>query len=74
MYVGEQQQDPPEDIDPLEHCGECNKKLEGEEQQWFCSKACESKHLDNLRSEDDKYARAMIEELEICKGLFQGRV
>lgn len=73
MYIGEQQQDPPEDIDPLENCGECGKRLEGEEQQWFCSKACETKHLDSLRREDDSYARAMIEEMELVKSLFTGR-
>jgi hypothetical protein len=64
---------PKEDHDVLDNCAECDKKLEGPDQQWFCSKACESKHLDNLRREDDSYARAMVEEMEICKSLFIGR-
>ena len=68
--------EPPDEShqDPLDDCAECGKKLEGDDQQWFCSKACEGKHLDGLRRDDDSYARAMIEELELCKNLFTGRV
>lgn len=75
MYIGEQRQDPPEDVDPLENCAECSKKLEGEDQQWFCSKECEKKHIDAMKADDDAYARSLLEDMELAKSFgFMGRL
>lgn len=74
-YVNEQRQDPPEEVDPLENCAECGTRLEGEDQQWFCSKTCETKHVARMSAESDAYARSLLEEMEIAKqnGFF-GRI
>ena len=64
---------PDESQDPLDNCAECGKKLEGEDQQWFCSKACEKKHIDQLKADDDAYARSLIADMELAKSFFTGR-
>jgi hypothetical protein len=70
MYVGEQEQEPPEYEEPLENCAQCRRKLEGEDQMYWCSSACETAYLADQTAEAQAEYEAM-QEMERQGAIYQ---